>query len=195
MGKHEDIQHSVLVVSSSEKFDEALKKAIPMNRVMALDFKRSSSSARRALLERYIDIVIINMPLLDESGFDLAMDITEKSNASVLVLAQAKEYEEVNENLTDLGVLVVSKPLPVSHIKQSIKFLMAGQQKFHKVEVKLERAKEKYEELRIVSRAKILLVQNKSMSEDEAHHYIEKQAMDNGASKKRIAENIIDDYE
>ena len=195
MGKHEDIQHSILVVSSSEKFDDALKKAIPMNRVMSLEFKRSSSSARRALLERYIDIVIINMPLTDEAGFELAMDVVEKSTASVLILAPAKEYDDVNGKLTDLGVLVVSKPLPVSMIKQSIKFLMANQLKLHRLEVKLEKSKEKYEELRIVSRAKILLVEHKSMTEDEAHHYIEKQAMDNGTSKKRIAENIIEDYE
>ena len=49
------------------------------------------------------------------------------------------------------------------------------------------------EEIRIVSKAKILLVEKKKMTEDEAHRYIGKMAMDHGVSRKRIAEQLIED--
>ena len=49
------------------------------------------------------------------------------------------------------------------------------------------------EELRLISRVKITLVEKKHMTEDEAHKYIGKFAMDNGLSRKRAAEYIMNE--
>jgi len=49
-------------------------------------------------------------------------------------------------------------------------------------------------EIRLVNRAKWLLIGELTMSEPDAHRYIEKQAMDNGVTKREIAENIIKTY-
>ena len=53
---------------------------------------------------------------------------------------------------------------------------------------------EKIEEIRIVNRAKWLLISQISMDEPGAHRYIEKQAMDRCISKREIAEEIIKTY-
>ena len=37
----------------------------------------------------------------------------------------------------------------------------------------------------------MLLMQNKGMTEPEAHRYLEKQAMDNGKKRTAVAEEII----
>jgi response regulator NasT len=50
------------------------------------------------------------------------------------------------------------------------------------------------EEIRLVNRAKWLLIENLKMTESDAHHYIEKQAMDRCCSKKEIALGIIKTY-
>lgn len=50
------------------------------------------------------------------------------------------------------------------------------------------------EEIRIINRAKWLLINEKTMVEPKAHHYIEKQAMDLCLSKREIAEEIIQAY-
>ena len=49
-------------------------------------------------------------------------------------------------------------------------------------------------EIRIVNRAKWLLVSELKMTEPDAHRYIEKQAMDRCVSKRQIAEEIIKTY-
>ena len=54
--------------------------------------------------------------------------------------------------------------------------------------------KVKMEEIKLVNRAKMLLMQNMSMAEAEAHRFIEKEAMDTGQKKIAIAENIIKRY-
>ena len=53
---------------------------------------------------------------------------------------------------------------------------------------------EKMEEIRLVNRAKWLLIEQLRMTESEAHRYIEKQAMDRCVTKRSIAENIISMY-
>ncbi len=62
------------------------------------------------------------------------------------------------------------------------------------MEQKTSSIEERMAEIRIVNRAKFLLISELKMSEPEAHHYIEKNAMDNCISKKEAAENIIKLY-
>ena len=50
------------------------------------------------------------------------------------------------------------------------------------------------EEIRLVNRAKFLLMQKLKLSEPEAHRYIEKEAMNRSLRKKAIAEGIIRTY-
>ena len=54
---------------------------------------------------------------------------------------------------------------------------------------------EKIEEIRLVNRAKWLLIERLGMTEAEAHRYMEKQAMDQRVSKRGLAEIIIKTYE
>lgn len=50
------------------------------------------------------------------------------------------------------------------------------------------------EEIRIVNRAKWILISEIKMDEADAHRYIEKQAMDRCVSKREVAESIIKTY-
>ena len=50
-------------------------------------------------------------------------------------------------------------------------------------------------DLRIVNRAKYALIQYLGMTEEQAHKYIEQQAMNQRISKRKAAENIIKTYE
>jgi len=49
-------------------------------------------------------------------------------------------------------------------------------------------------EIRLVNKAKWILISELFLSEPEAHRYIEKQAMDRCISKRTIAEEIIKTY-
>ena len=53
---------------------------------------------------------------------------------------------------------------------------------------------EKMEEIRLVNRAKWVLIQNLKMTEPDAHRYIEKQAMDTCTTRLEIAKEIIKTY-
>lgn len=193
MSIHDISCHSILIVSASEQFDAIVKRSL--KGFTTINFVKSGSLARRSVMEKEYDIVVVNSPLPDETGIDLALDTAEKSRASILLVVPKEIYEDVLERVTDLGVLVLPKPFPKGRVDKAVRFLAAIQKKSLKLEKKVLSIEEKMEELRLVSRAKILLVEKKNMSEDEAHRYIGKAAMDNGVSRKRIAEKILEDIE
>ena len=192
---HERIEHSILTVSCAESFDMAVRNSLPAKRAISAEFCKNAASARQRFFERFYDLVIINFPLPDEVGTELAFDIAEKCNASVLIAAPMEVFDDVLERMADYGILVISKPIMGLQLEKAIRLLMTIQEKINRLEQEVRSAQEKTEELRIVSKAKFALMEHKHMTEDEAHRFIGKEAMNHGTSRKRVAEIIIDDLE
>lgn len=195
MPKKEDIQHSILIVSVSDQFAALAKRSLSPKNCMGIVLRKSGSLARRSILERYYDIIIIDVPLSDEAGVDLALDIRDKCDVSVLLVVSKEIYEDVLNRVTDYGILVLPKPFPRGRIDKAIRYLMAIQNRIRRLEIRLQSAQEKIREIRTIDKAKILLVQMKMMTEDEAHRYIGKYAMDRGISRGSAAMMILEDLE
>ena len=184
-------QYSILIVSSSEQFNIKVKGLLSFKRFNVIEIAKSASQAKRLLLERSFDIVLINAPLSDELGVDFAMDVTGSCSSGILMAAPSEICGDVAEKMVDYGVLTVSKPLKTSELSRGIRLLAAMNNKVRQVDKKLAAMSDKLEELRVVSRAKLKLVEG-GMNEDDAHRFILKQAMDKGLTRRAVAEDIID---
>lgn len=195
MPKDESILHSMLVVSGAENFGRIVKNEIISGQFMSIDMKVSGTSARQIFAERFYDIIVVNMPLADESGLEFAMDIAEQGNASVLLVCPNERYVDVLDMVTDDGILAIAKPFPRGRLSHAIRYLMAEQKKRRLLQKKIEKTEEKLNELRVVSKAKVVLVEKEHMTEEDAHRLIGKKAMDNGISRRLAAERILDEYE
>ena len=191
MPKKDDIQQSILVVSASEQFNAHVKGAKVS--YITFDVVKSVALARRRLLEREYDLVVINAPLSDEVGEEFALDAAERGGSCVLVAVPRDVYEEMADYVIDRGILVIPKPVDAAVVDRSLRFLAAMRAKMRGFEKKASAALEKAEEVRIVSKAKLVLMETKHMTEEEAHKYIGRQAMNNGVSRRRVAEAILDD--
>ena len=191
MPKQKDIQHSILIVSASEKFNDIVKR--PLRSFHRIDAAKSTAAARRMLLEQEYHIVAVNAPLPDESGEEFVLDIVEDSNTLVCIVVPQDSYRDVWENVSGQGVFVVSKPFPHGHLDKVLGFLIATRERIGKLEQQNRALQEKLEEARLVNRAKLLLMEKRNMTESEAHRYIGKQAMDRGASRMRIAQILLDE--
>ena len=119
MSKNKDIQHSILIVSASEQFDSIVKSSL--KNFMTVEFRKTGALGRRAILERYFDMIVVNSPLPDETGEDLVLDTAEKSNASILIVCPRDSFEDVLDHVTDSGILVVPKPFPRGRIDKAIR--------------------------------------------------------------------------
>ena len=184
-------QYSVMIVSSSEQFNTVVKKLLPGGRFSSIEIKKSASSARRELLTRSFDLVIINAPLTDGLGVDFVMDIYEKKNTRILFAVPIEVFKEISSRLVDYGVITIRKPVNEIDLELSARLLCAVLDAIKKANREVAKLEDKLQEQRLVSRAKLILIQ-KGMSEDEAHEYIIREAMDRGLTKKAVAEEVID---
>lgn len=102
--------YSVLTVSAADKFSASLHTLLPEGQYDPVRAVRDAASARRLLLEQSFDIVIVNAPLPDEFGTQLALELSETSGAGVLLLVKAEQYAELSARLTPNGILTLQKP-------------------------------------------------------------------------------------
>lgn len=185
---------SILAVSSSDKIFDILSDLLKDRFHIDIHRASSVSEAERMTLLKSFDLLIINAPLKDESGIDFAANTAAENSFGVLILINNEYYEQVLDKVMEYGVLTVSKPLSRQTLYEAVNLLVATNYRLKKVAKKNEKLTAKMAELRIVNRAKWILIENLGLSEEEAHRVIEKQAMDERQSKREIAETIIRTY-
>lgn len=186
--------YATLVVSSSEKFNDSLKPLMSAAQCRPVDFAASGAEAKRKTLEKQYDFVIINSPLPDETGAKLAIDVSSGKSTVCLMLARADCIGEMKEKVVPYGVFLLSKPTSAPVLSHGLDFLASARERLRKLEKKTVSIEEKMEEIRLVNRAKWLLIENLKMSEPDAHRYIEKQAMDRCVPRREVSLEIINTY-
>ncbi len=188
-------RYSVLLASASEKLNESLLRLLPETQYAPIVTAPDAASARRRALEACFDLVIVNTPLPDDFGTRLALDACESSAAGVLLLVKNEHYPDISARVTPYGILTLSKPTSPQVLAQALQLLCATRERLRRMERKTASMEEKMEEIRLVNRAKWILIEQLKMTEQEAHRYIEKQAMDRCVSKRKIAENLLSTYQ
>lgn len=186
--------YSVLLVSSSPGFIDNMRSLLPENRYSPVGTAANVSAAKRILSERSFDFVIINSPLSDSNGFRLATDIAEEKNVIPLLLVKNEDYPDILEKTIKNGVYMLAKPLTRATTSVALAWMAASRERLRVSEKKELTFEEKMKEIRLVNRAKWLIISELHMSEPEAHRYIEKQAMDRCVTRGQIAEEIIRTY-
>ncbi len=186
--------YSVLLVSASKKFNSAVQALLPVSDYWPVMTCGSVAEARRRMLEQEFDIILINAPLPDDFGMGLAIDACSDSSAGVLIMVKAELYDEVYAQMVSYGVMTLSKPAPIRAVSETLRILCATRERLRRVEQRQISVEERIEEIRLVNRAKWLLIECLSMTEGEAHRYIEKQAMDRRITRREAAEDIIKTY-
>lgn len=189
-----DRQYRVLLVSGSEKLLQSLMQIVPELNGVQLSTAFSVSAARREMTAQSFDMVIVNAPLPDETGNRFAIDAAQRPGCVVLLLVRSEDSEEAAARMTPHGVFTLPKPISAQTMRRGCQWLAAARERLRQTEKKTSTLEEKMEEIRLVNRAKWLLIEQLKMTEPEAHRYIEKQAMDRCTTRKEIARGIITTY-
>lgn len=188
------IIYRVLIAGANDRTFDSLRELLPPDGYEAPLRAGSAGEVKRMLLETDVDLVILNAPLRDEFGTQLALNLS-RDNLCVLMLVPAESFDAVCYKVEDEGILTLSKPVSRNGLLGAIKLLTAMRGKLRKLDQQNQALQEKMQDIRTVNRAKWLLIEIKRMTENEAHYYIEKQAMDMRLSRREVAENIIRTYD
>jgi len=183
---------SALIVSDSEK-DTALYtgflNAASIHQVASV---QSCDSAEKLLQKKDFDLVIVDS---DSSGETFSKETASNGISQVILLVKSDLFDSVSAACEGDGVLTLSKPLNRELFWSALSLAKSVQNRLKNMHIENTQLKQKIEDIRIIDRAKWILISSMKMSEQEAHRHIEKQAMDMRSSRRIIAENILKRYE
>lgn len=185
---------SVLIISGTDQLQALFCETGLKDSYAPVVTAHTVGEARRLLVKRCFDIAVVNTPLKDDFGIEAAKDLSADPDMGVLLLVKDTVYEQVAADVEHYGVVTLAKPSSRQAFAAALRMLGAMLSKVRAVERETIDLKSRMEEIKIVNRAKWLLVEQLKMTEPEAHRYIEKQAMDRCVRRREIAAGIIRTY-
>lgn len=183
--------YRTLILSESDSFNGAitglLNKGVFPDPIISKDL----SEAKRLLLAKPFDILIVNPPIGQDFCIEFAKEIAGRDNIALLFSVPKTHYDDFKAILTPYGIFTLLRPASEKTLTQTMDNLIALRERLRMSEKKVVSVEEKMAEIRLVNHAKWLLIEKKSMSEEEAHKYIEKSSMENSIKKTEFCERLI----
>lgn len=141
---------------------------------------RSAAQVKRAVHKLRLDIVVCGFKLADQSCESMYHDLPQR--CSVLMVAPQAQLELC----TAAGVFRLPAPVRRSELLASVRLLaQLGQGR--------DRAPGRSQEEReLVDRAKQVLMDHSGMTEEQAHRFLQKRSMDNGARLADTARQVLE---
>lgn len=184
-----------LVISKTEKTLETLEELLREDGYAPCEKAISEQRAKELTQNDKFDLIVIDTPLSDSVGLDLSVYMTENTRAGVFILIGKEVSDKVDSKLRTKGIITLPKPMSRQIFRQSLKVWECSKTRIDGLEKENHELKLRVEEIKIIDRAKCVLMQCLAMSEPQAHRYLEKQAMDLRQSKMKVAEQVLNTYE
>lgn len=184
-----------LVISKNERNAQVIKVLLEQEGYAEFKTVASATQAKSCVAIEDFNLIFIYTPLEDEVGLNLSVYLAEQTDAGVFIALSEKTAVQMQEKLSNYGVVVLQKPLTADMLHQSVSVWNTLAVRIGVLERENAELKSRLEEIKLIDRAKCVLMQCLAMSEPQAHKYLEKQAMDLRISKKRVAEQVLNTYE
>ncbi|MDE6833175.1 MAG: ANTAR domain-containing protein, partial [Ruminococcus sp.] len=91
-----------------------------------------------------------------------------------------------------MGIITIGRPFNKTFLWQTIKTIEISMNRSYKLYEETVRLERKIDEIRLIDKAKFMLMQYRNMTEEEAHLFLEQYAMNNRKKKTTSASEIID---
>ncbi len=186
----------VLSAGTQENIDAYMKllRGIAGESELSIESFSSAGDVRRVIDNSETDLLIINTPLEDEQGAELAVYAAKSAMIAVLLVTSAAIADKVRGAVDEAGVVMMSRPLEKKDFTNAVTQLIAVSTVIKQLHRENKKIRAREEEMSLVVRAKAALMEKLKMTEAQSHRYIEKQAMDMRLSKGAIAKNILKTY-
>lgn len=185
---------NILIAGKTEEICDSIAQLL-----LELDCDNISTFTSGAII-RGVDIskfdsVIISTPLSDEFGLDLVADISKDAKNGIVVLAKREIADEVQKKIRFTGAFVLPRPFNKALLVQTIKLAEIAHIGMAKLEEENRQLSQQLSDMKIVNRAKSMLMQYLNLTEEQAHRHIQKQAMDLRKTQRAVAEDILKTYQ
>lgn len=185
-----------IIVSARQEISELSEQLLRIEGCGRIAVAVSGSEARRLVKnESEPELVIINTPLPDEFGQELAEMIAESTSAGIILICGGDIADEIADRASDSGVNIIARPYTREVLQRTIRLVLSARARMAGVKKESADLLSRIEEMRTINRAKTTLMKYLKFTEPQAHKYIEKQAMNNRQTRLEAAMRILAQYE
>ncbi|MEE3333803.1 MAG: ANTAR domain-containing protein [Ruminococcus sp.] len=184
-----------LIVSKTESGIKAISSLLSNEGFDDIVCTVSACDAEAKAREDSFELIIINTPLDTETGLELSVSCAEKTKSCVFLVVKQEKSGEAFDIVDGSGVMVISKPINKRLFANLLHYSAGFKNRLIPSIEESEKLRSEMEEMKVINRAKLLLIQCLSMTENQAHRYIEHQAMNMRKSKLDIAKQVIRTYQ
>jgi len=145
---------------------------------------RTADQVRRAVRKLRLDIVVCGFKLGEESCESLSYDLPQR--CSMLMVAPQAQLDLCEAE----GIFKLQSPIRRAELLASVRLLAQLSRAGRPERGPVQRSREERE---LVERAKAVLMDRHGMTEEQAHRFLQKQSMDNGARLTDTAKLVLVD--
>ena len=160
----------------------------------SMDTAAALVEGRTLVRENDYDVILLYTPIEGLLGDEPAFQLAGLSPATVVVITPEKVADRMRERLKGKGILLTTTPLRKHEFFSTLTAAAICSERTRTLIEENERLREKLSEQKTIEQAKLLLVECLKLSEDQAHKYIEREAMELRQSRVEVARRIILTY-
>lgn len=176
----------VLIVN--EKRDTSIYKDLfPSSLYAPFTILQTPMQAKQKLANEHFDLVWLQ----EVPQPQVAKEIAALYNTCVLLFVKPQIYDQVIYQMKEAKVFVFTYPISKAVAIQIIGMIEQFIEETNRLEKKVVQMQKKLKDIKEIDRCKMELMHYFHWSEDKAHHYIEKSAMNAGLSKIQTAHILL----
>ena len=176
---------SVIVVFPKLEEARSIKNLLVRNGIDVIAACTTGAQVMNLTDDLDYGIVVSGYKFIDMMYSELLECIPETFN--MLLVASQRYYSDCSTS----DIVCLSMPIKAADLVDTVNLM------YDKLYYQMKRAKAKpairtEEEKQVITHAKLMLMQQKGMTEEEAHKYLQKKSMDNGTNLVETAHMILD---
>ena len=190
MGQYMEEPGSILVVSEKPEISDLLKNALG-GFVRKISHVKNMNEARRKIMQERIFLLLLFSSPSENTGIDDVIELADRKLIPSVLTVAPEIYPQTVYRAKGRRIYVLTYPIKKGMLIQTVNILYESQMQLYKMMLERDRLQEKLTDMSVISRAKLLLIEKTGMTEEEAHHTLEKDAMDAGITRRKAAEYVI----
>ena len=186
---------NALIVASNKQISSALASAVRRSGAENIALAFDAVAAKRMASERSFGLTVVYSDSFSGSGVELARIFAARGSGGVIIIVDGKDADDIARRLEDDGIIVLGKPLSHTELFRAVKMVRATNCRIARLLEEKRALLKKIDDMRLVTREKLILRQNMGFTEEQAHRHIEKRAMDLRRTRAEVAMDILKTYE
>lgn len=186
---------NVLIVIRRAELVAQIRSVLQPRGYFIVDSCASGMQGLRTAASHPVDIAIVGFILSDMSGLEFAADLQDKTDSSVLMITPQDQVSYVKEQTHGRDVVPLPRPVTSLALMNTLELMEHYRGRLQSARETTEKLRSDLDRRALADRAKVVLMQNTTMTEAEAWRWLQKRSMDTGKSLREVSLQVLNQYQ